>query len=204
MQSNQLTTNIPNNLPNSTEVGQQDDCDCQDDREEHLYQVDGTMDIPTEHSTDDEDTEPDNVHKRQRKIDAPADTIRKDMTKQRQAQLLKTQQEKERAKAQALENRDKIDRNNKTRTHKSTAQPEDNTDTIDDTNNPRTQKSKGKASHPDQVKNSKKGKRTPRPHNVARVPNDPPLDLDTQDEDILITDEYIPKMMANTQQVQMK
>ena len=85
-------------MPNSTEIGQEDDYDYQDDREEQLYQVDGTTDIhtPTDHSTDDEDTEPDNnVHKRQRKIHAPADTIRKDMTKQRQAQLLKDQQEKE-------------------------------------------------------------------------------------------------------------
>ena len=97
VQSDQLTTNIPNNSPNSTEIGQQDDYDYQYDREEYLYQVDGTMDIhtPTYHSTDDEDTEPDNnVCKRQRKICAPADTIRKDMTKRRQAQLLKNQQEK--------------------------------------------------------------------------------------------------------------
>ena len=113
------------------------------------------------------------------------------MTKQRQAQLLKNQPEKERAKAQALENRDKTDKNNKNRTHRSTAQPEDNRDNIDDTNNPRTQKSKGKASHPDQVKNSKKGKRTPRACNDARVLKDSPLDPDTQDEDILIVDEYI-------------
>ena len=121
------------------------------------------MDIhtPTDHSADDEDTEPDNnVHKRQRKMCAPADTIRKYMKKQRQAQLLKNQQEKERAKVQALENRDITDKNNKTRTHKSTAQPEDNRDNIDDTNNPRTQKSKGKTSHPNQVKRSKQGKRT--------------------------------------------
>ena len=55
-----------------------------------------------------QDTEPDNnVHKRQRKIYASADTIRKDITKQRQAQLLKNQQEKERAKAQVLENRNR-------------------------------------------------------------------------------------------------
>ena len=46
-QSDQLTTNIPNNLPNSTEIGQQDDYDYQDDREECLYQVDGTTDIHT-------------------------------------------------------------------------------------------------------------------------------------------------------------
>ena len=55
---------------------------------------------------------------------------------------------------------------------------------IDDTNNPRPQKSKGKASHPDQIKSSKKGKRTSRVGGNARLSNDPPLDLDTQDEDI--------------------
>ena len=75
--------------------------------------------------------------------------------------------------------------------NRSTSQPEDNRDNIDDTNNPRTQKSKGKTSHPDQVKKSKKGKRTPRACDNARVLNDPPLDQDTQDEDILIADEYI-------------
>ena len=141
VQSNQLTTNIPNNLPNSTEIGQQDDYDYQDNSKEYLYQVDGTTDIhtPTDHSADDEDTEPDNNScKRQRKTYAPADTIRKDLTKQRQAHLLKNQQEKERTKAQALENRDKTDKNNKNRTHRSTAQPEDNRDNIDGTNNPRT------------------------------------------------------------------
>ena len=150
------------------------------------------MHTPTDHSPDDEDTEPDNnALKRQRKTYTPVDTIRKDLTKQRQAQLLKTQQENERAKAQALENRDKADKTNKNRTNRSTAQLEDNRDNIDDINNPRTQMSKGKASHPDQVKNSKKGKRTPRACDYARVPNDPSLDLDTQDKDILIADEYI-------------
>ena len=196
VQSDQLTTKIPNNSPNSTEIGQQDDYDYPDDWEEYLYQVDGIMDIhsPTDHSTDDEDTEPDNnTHKRERKTYAPADTIRKDLTKQRQAQVLKNQQEKERAKAQALENRDKTNKMNRQKPKRPTAQPEDNSDNIDNTNNPRTQKSKGKASHPDQVKNSKKGKRTPRPGGNARVLNDPPLDLDIQDEDILITDEYDPK-----------
>ena len=181
-------------MPNSTEIGQQDDYDYQDEMEEYLYQVDGTTDIetPTDHSTDDEDTEPDNnACKRERKTYTPADTIRKDLTKQRQAQLLKNQQEKERAKAQALENRDKTDETNKNKTNRSTTQPEDNRDDIDDTNNPSTQKYEGKASHPDQVKNSKKGKRTPGACDNARVMNDPPLDLDTQDEDILITDEYI-------------
>ena len=175
VQSNQLTTNIPNNLPNGTEIGQQDDYDHADNREEYLYQVD-------DHSADDEDTEPDNnVHKRQRKTNAPADTIRKDLTKQRQAQLLKNQQERERAKAQALENRDKTDKTNRNKPNTPTAQPEDIRENIDDTNNPRTQKSKGKASQADQVKNSKKGKRTPRAGDNARVLNDPPLDPDTQD-----------------------
>ena len=47
MQSNQLTTNTPNNPPNSTEIGQQDDYGYQDDREEFLYQVDGTTDMLT-------------------------------------------------------------------------------------------------------------------------------------------------------------
>ena len=62
MQSDQLTTRIPNYSPNNKEIGQQNDNDYLDDREEYLYQVDGTMDIhtPTDHSTDDEDTEPDN------------------------------------------------------------------------------------------------------------------------------------------------
>ena len=78
-------------------MGQQDDNDYPDNREEYLYQADGTTDIHTasDHSTDDEDTEPDNTHKRQRKIYAPADTNRKELTKQRQAQILKNQQEKE-------------------------------------------------------------------------------------------------------------
>ena len=97
MQPNQLTTQIPNNLPNSTEIGQVDDNDYPDDREEYLYQVDCTTNIhtPTDHSTDDEDTEPDNnTRKRQRKTNAPAGTNRKELTKQRQAQILKNQQEK--------------------------------------------------------------------------------------------------------------
>ena len=115
------------------------------------------------------------------------------MTKQRQAQVLKNQQEKERAKAQALENRYKTDKTNRNKPKRPTAELEDNSDNTDDTNNPRTQKSKGKASHPDQVKNSKKGKRTPRTGGNARVLNDPPLDPDTQDEGILIADEYNPE-----------
>ena len=121
MQSDQLITNIPNYSPNSIATGQQDDYDYQDDREEHLYQVDGTMDIqtPTDNSEGDEDTEPDNnAHKRQRKIYAPADIVRKDITKQRQAEVLKKQKEKEKAKAQAEANRDRTDNTNKPKAHK--------------------------------------------------------------------------------------
>ena len=138
VQSDQLTTNIPNYLPNGIATGQQNDYDYQDNREVHLYQVDDTTDIqtPTDNSEDDEDTEPDNnAYKRQRKICAPADIVGKDMAKQRQAQVLKKQQEKEKAKAQAKANRDKTD----------------------NTNKPRAHKPKGKASHLDQIKSSKKG-----------------------------------------------
>ena len=134
---------------NSTEIGQQDDYDYQDNREEYVYQVDGTMDTctPTDHSTDDEDTEPDNnTHKRQRKTYAPVDTYRKDLTEQRQAQVLKNQQEKERAKVQALENRDKIDNTHRKKPNRPTVQFENNSDNVDDINNPRTQALKGKAS----------------------------------------------------------
>ena len=195
MQSDQLTTRIPNNSPNSTEIGQQDDNDYQDNREEYLYQVDGTMDIhtPADHSTDDEDTKPDNnIHKRQRKTYAAADTIRKDLKKQREAQILKNQHERERAKAQALENRNKVDMMSRNKQKRPTAQDEDYSENIDGTNSSRLQKSKGKASHPDQIKISKKGRRKPRAGGNTRVPNDPALDPDTQDESILITDRYNP------------
>ena len=67
-------------------------------------------------------------------------------------------------------------------------QPEDNSENIDDTNSPRSQKSKGKASHSDQIKSSKKNRKMPRASGNATVPNDPPLDPDTPDEDILIGD----------------
>ena len=172
VQSDQLTTNIPNHFSNSVATGQQDDSDYQDDREEELYQVDGTTDVqtPTDNSDDSEDNEPDNnAHKRQRKTHAPADTVRKEMTKKRQADLLKKQQEKDRAKAQAEANKDKPD----------------------NANRPRAHKSKGKASHPDQIKSSKKGRRTARTHNDNMLPNDTQFHGDTQDEDILIRDEDI-------------
>ena len=163
---------MPTNLSNSIAAGQQDDSGYQDDREEEIYQVDGTTDIqtPTDNSDDNKDNEPNNnAHKRQRKIYAPADTVRKEMTKQRQATVVKKQQEKERAKAQAEASKDKHDSANRSRLHKS----------------------KGKASHPDQIKRSKKGRRMARTHGDNRSPNDTQSDGDNQDEDILIGDEDI-------------
>ena len=123
VQSDQLTTKIPNYSPSNIGIGQQNDNDYQDDREDYLYQVDGTTHIhtPTDPSTDDEDTEPDNnTCKRQRKIYAPADSSRKELTKQRQGQMLKNQQEKERLKIQILENTDNVDRESRTRTRRPT------------------------------------------------------------------------------------
>ena len=91
------------------------------------------------------------------------------MTKQRQAKVLKKEQENERAKAQAEAAKDKSDNANKPRPHKS----------------------KGKASHPDQIKSSEKGRRTARIHNDNRLPYDTQSDKDTQDKDILIADDDI-------------
>ena len=67
-------------------------------------------------------------------------------------------------------------------------QPEDNGDNIDDTNSLRPQRSKGKASHPDQIKSSKKNRKPHRAIGKATVPNDPPSHPDTPDEDPLIGD----------------
>ena len=186
MQSDQLTTRIPNYSPNNIEIGQQND-----NREEYLYQVDGTMDVhtPTDYSADDEDTEPDNnTHKRQRKVYVPADTNRKELTKERQAQVSKNQQEKERLNVKALDDRDNIDKECRTKTKRPTAQPEDNGDNINDTNSLRLQRSKGKSSCPDQIKSLKKNRKTPRASGNAIVPNDAPPDPDTPDEDPLIGD----------------
>ena len=76
------------------------------------------MDVhtPTDNSDGNQDTEPDvNALKRQRKAYAPVDTVRKEMTKKRQAKLLKYQTRKrERAKAQAKASKDKL--NNAKRT----------------------------------------------------------------------------------------
>ena len=59
VQSNQLTTKIPNFLSNNIGIGQENENDYQDDREDYLHQEDGTTDIhtPTDPSTDDENTE---------------------------------------------------------------------------------------------------------------------------------------------------
>ena len=70
MQSDQLTTNIPNYLSSRIDTGQQDDFDYEDDGEEELYWVDSTIDVqtPTDNSDDNKDNEPDNnACKRQRK-----------------------------------------------------------------------------------------------------------------------------------------
>ena len=165
MQSDQLTTDIPNYLPNSIATGQQDDYNYQDDREEDLYQVDGTMDqqTPNDDSDNNENNEPDNIAgKRQRKTYATANTIIKEMTKQRHTDVLKKQQEKEKAKSQA-------EKYNK----------------IDNANRPRPHKSRGKASHPDQIKRSAKGQRMARTPLDNNTLNNPLSDKGTQDEHIL-------------------
>ena len=102
-------------------------------------------------------------------MNAPVDAVRKEMTKQRQAKVLKKQQAKERAKAQAEVNKDKSD----------------------NAYRPRLHKPKGKAFHPDQIKGSKKGRRTPRTLDDNKLTNDPQSDRDTHDEDILIGDKDI-------------
>ena len=91
------------------------------------------------------------------------------MTKKRQADVLKKQQEKDKAKAQAAANKDKPDK----------------------TNRPRSHRSKGKASHPDQIKSSNKGRKTARRDNNNILPDGTQTEWDTQDEDILIGDEDI-------------
>ena len=163
MQSDQLTTNIPTHLSNRIGTGQLDDSDYQENRKEELYQVDGTMDVqtPTDDSDDNENDEPDNNPcKRKRKTYAPADTVRKEMTKQRQAKLLKKQQEKDKAKTQATANKDKSD----------------------NTNRPKSNRSKGKASHLDQIKSLKKCIKSARKDDDNKLPCDTQTDDDIQDE----------------------
>ena len=190
VQSDQLTTKIPNYSPNNIETGQENDNDYQDDREDYLYQVDGTTDIhtPTNPSTDDEDTERDNnTHKRQRKIFVPADISRKKLTKRGQAQMLK-KQEKKRLNVQTLENTYNVNTKSRVRTRRPTTPPDDNGDNIDDTNSPRPQRCKGKVSHPDQIKSLKRNRKMSRAKRNTTVPNDPPQDPDPPEEDPLIGD----------------
>ena len=84
------------------------------------------------------------------KTHAAADTVRKEMTKWKQADVLKKQQEKERIKAQAEASKNKPD----------------------NANRPRLHTSKGKAPNPDQIKRSKKGRRMARTHDNNRLPKD--------------------------------
>ena len=86
----------------------------------------------------------------------PADISRKELTKQRQSQMLKNQKEKERLKVQTLENTDNVDTESRVTTSRPPTQLDDNGDNIDDTNSPRPQRSKGKVSHPDQINEFKK------------------------------------------------
>ena len=81
-----------------------------------------------------------------------------------------------------------MDKVSRTKSKRPIAQPEDNGENIDDTNTPRLQRSKGKASHPDQIKSSKKNRKTPKTSGNATVPNDSSLDPDTPDEEPLIGD----------------
>ena len=124
--NHRLTTNIPTHLSNRIDTGQQDDSDYQDDRDEELYQVDGTTEVPTptDNSDNNEEDEPDN----------------NEMTKKRQADILKKQHEKDKVKAQVAANKDEPD----------------------NTNRPRSHRSKGKASHSDKIKSTNKGRRTAR------------------------------------------
>ena len=96
VQSAQLTTDIPNNLPHSIEIGESDDDDYQDNREYNLYQLDGTADrhTSTDQFADDEDID---SEQNKWKTYALADTKRKEMTRARQVQVLRNQQERNRA-----------------------------------------------------------------------------------------------------------
>ena len=70
------------------------------------------------------------------------------MTKQKQADVLKMQQERERAKPQA----------------------EASKDTIDNPHRPMSHKPKGKTSHSDQIKSTKNGRRMARRQSDKRLP----------------------------------
>ena len=147
VQYDQLTTKIPTHLSNMTiGTGQIDDLDDQGNREEKLHQVDGPIDIhtPTDDSDENKNGEQgNNTQKRPRQQYAPADTVRKEMTEQRQVDILKQKEKREKAKSQTNNNKD----------------------IPNIINRPKPQKSKGKATHPDQIKSSKKGRKQPRKDN---------------------------------------
>ena len=88
------------------------------------------------------------------------------MTKQRCVDVLKKQQDKEKAKTQAEKHKDKADNANRSKPHKP----------------------KGKASHPDQIKRLQKDRRMARTHHDNSTLNDPQSNEDTQDEDPLTGD----------------
>ena len=54
-----------------------------------------------------------------------------------------------------------------------------NKDKPNNANRPRLHKPKGKASHPDQIKSSRKGRRMARTHDDNRLPDDTQSDKDT-------------------------
>ena len=78
-----------------------------------------------------------------------------------------------------------------TRKRESKTQADKHKDKIDNINRPRPHKSKGKASHPDQIKRSQKGRRMARTHDDNSALNDLQTDEGTQDQDILTGDDDI-------------
>ena len=152
-------------------AGQISDVDHYDDREEELTQVDGPMDVHTPPNKSDNNKsgeQGNNASKRPWKQYAPPDLTRKQLTKQRQAKVLKQREEKEKGKAKGQMN--------------------NNNNIPDITNQPRPQRSKDKASHPDQNKSSEKGRKRARKDNE----NDVPDDIQTfDDNDILLGDQVM-------------
>ena len=171
VQADPKTTEDVNAFLNmSLGLGESENNDIDYDREEELLQVDGTadsqLDIDNSHDIENNDND-NNAHKKPRKQYAEADVIRKQMTKDRKVQLLKKQQEKNLALAQAAQAADEKAKQNKPNRPK-----------------PPT-KSKGKVMHPDQIKSSQKGKKSTTKN--ANDQNDPPSDIQLDsDSDIMI------------------
>ena len=107
------------------------------------------------------------------------------MTRARQEQVLKNQQE--RARAQASENRANSDnRDNRVKsknsdTQHSTPQPDDTVDETNGISDITGKKPKGKALHPNQIKSSKKNRKVRKKTQANKVPNYPPSDTSTTD-----------------------